>query len=210
MKGKTILILTMVVLIWGNLPVFGYFAHNFTCDAFGGSCEACDKSPYVENLVIDGGTHFLNANRDFLNLLAKVEQSANADVPGESILESIECASLEIEHAISLYGELCLLKIEYDQPTLDKLKTFDYQGFRETYDLNQVIFKKVEMFLKAGDIIGVYKSFYDDLSIISRQLNEIRAGFPKIDFLGCYSVNQIFHKSGLFSQYVAMVFKQIR
>lgn len=96
---------------------------------------------------------------------------------------------------------------------IDKLKTFDYDGFESTHHLNGVIFDKVEEYLKKGDITGAFKACRTDILGIIVDLEEIKGytttnQLPDLKML--WSLNELCSESLLFGQYAARVFAEVK
>jgi hypothetical protein len=96
---------------------------------------------------------------------------------------------------------------------MEKLKTFDYDGFSEGKGLNAVIFKDMENYLKAGNLRGLHSRALSDTMHILAMLYRLKPGidagqFPVLEDL--WRLNQAFAEAHLLGQYTSEVFDRVK
>jgi hypothetical protein len=101
----------------------------------------------------------------------------------------------------------------YNTSCIYALQSFNYDEFREKYQLNRIIFSKLASLLRCGDFTSVYQEIYQKTGKISRLLHVVKASidkdiFPEIPVL--WEINQVYFDSYLFGQYAAMIFSNIK
>jgi hypothetical protein len=168
----------------------------------------------IETYIVRGGGYFLKSHSDILLLLHKVEM---ADINGSDYNEwqSIVKSALDnMRKAKETYGLLIKTAeaTPYNQEVIAVLAKFDYASFAQANDLNEVIFKKVEQHLAAGDITGYYKSAYAAVCAIEKLLvlvqDEVSLNkMPGLPLL--WKLNGLYADKLIAGQYVAMIFNAI-
>jgi len=180
-----------------------------------GDSSTASKTQSLENslekYVIEGAGYYLNAYSDILAFLNRVEES---DLKGMDYTEAqqiLERALGNMNNAVKSYYYL-IRRVEltpYNEKVISKLLNFDYDGFAEKWQLNSILFKRVEDYLSKGDIISVFKYIYMEFSEISRTLyflkTELNLGrMPELSLL--WKLNENCSQMLLFGQYVSRVF----
>jgi hypothetical protein len=168
----------------------------------------------IETYIEIGGGYFLKSHSDMLLLLHKVEMS-NINGSDYNEWQSIVKDALDnMRKAKETYALLIKTAdaTPYNQEVIAVLAKFDYVSFAQANDLNEVIFKKVEQHLAAGDITGYYKSAYAALCGIEKLLvlvqDEVSLNkMPVLPLL--WKLNGLYADKLIAGQYVAMVFNAI-
>ncbi len=166
----------------------------------------------IEDYVERGAGYFLMAKKEVDTMLRMVELQ---NIEGLSIAELkavVERALNHMNHSMNAYTIL-ISRIEntpYDKGMISRLKSLDYKGFMVQNRLNPDIFKKVEGFLKNGDINGIFKRKTPIFLTVINLLKEAKAdlgknNIPKLPVL--WSLNETFSQSSMFGSYVARIFQ---
>jgi hypothetical protein len=100
----------------------------------------------------------------------------------------------------------------YNETVLAKLRDFDYESFMEKNGFNPVLFDLVRHYLKNGDITGMFKRTYSDLTVMIDILNKIREsvsqyGLPEISLFRQLNEKQAL--ASVFGSYAARIFSEI-
>ena len=169
----------------------------------------------IKVLIIQGAVQFIKAQSEFQGFLQKVEQSELSGVNFEELQDVLNSTIHIMEGARNTYFDLKTLAgcTPYNEIFINKLKIFDYNAFQENNGLIQETFKKVESFLKKGDITGTYIKIHADTVEILELLYKIKHSidasiFPEIKDL--WELNQKYLNSLCFGQYIAQVFYKIK
>jgi hypothetical protein len=185
-----------------------------------GFCDPdCETESGCNNAIINyyielGAGYFLNSYSNTLVFLNRIELENFKGIDYLELNQILNDAVRNIKTAKEVYSLLIRTAeiTPYNKKIIFKLRTFDYSAFSKENGLNDVVFREVADFLKAGDIIGVYKWFHLNLNEIEAMLilmsNEVSSNrIPLSDNL--WRVNEEYSRTLLFSQYVAMVFDAI-
>jgi len=193
-----------------SMNLFPVICANGSGDGF-----IAGKSGPIETYVIEGAGNFLNAQSHILLFLNKVEM---ADLKGTNYSELqviLNDAIYYMKEAGLSYDNLIKTAetTPYNLDVIKKLASFDYDGFATEKNLNPVVFKRVQNFLGAGDIIGAYKIINAKFSKIINLLD----GLQKVTALNqtpestaLWTLNQECSHTLLFGQYIAEVFYELR
>jgi hypothetical protein len=173
--------------------------------------SAIGISSPIETYVIQGAGYFLNAGSAVYQLLTMVELQESQGLDINAMEKVSDSAIANIDKAIETY-ELLIKTAEatpYNDEIQAELKSFDYEAFAKVYSLNGAVFVEVAMFLKKGDITGLYKRTYTRLKEIAGLLQTIkydvsRDQLPLIDSFR--RLNNAFAETSLFGSYTAQVF----
>ena len=165
----------------------------------------------IETYVIRGAGFYLKAYSDILELLNRVEESDLKGMDFNEVQQISDRALMNMYNAIYTYYYL-IRRAEmtpYNEAVIKKLTAFDYDGFVEKRGLNSVVFKMVEEYLQAGDITGMYKRIYLELTAIVQTLHYVRdelylGKLP--DLSNLWRLNEQCFQTLLFGQYMARVF----
>ncbi len=216
MKGKVkVIVILAMVLLLGNLPVFGLLAGNESEIAYintnSGKRTTINTVDTLKRLIVQGGAYSLQSAADFNRFLSAFELS---EVEGLDLnqLQSIlaDCAS-NLGTTRELYKELSELAAAtpYNTTTITKLQNYNYYALMQSRGLNPTVFYRVWWFLGYGDVNGVYSDFYSQTNHLYQKVrslqNDINAGLmPELSEV--WRLSQEFVELKLFGQYVAEVF----
>ena len=212
MSKKAVMII-MVILAIVPMTLKGWFVFNTTEEAFNYSNERLNSG--LNAYIIEGGGYFLQVGSDINTLLSRVEFSELYGLDFEEIQKTLDAAIDNLEKARGNYYQLKNLAAvtPYNQDMIDRLIKFNYDDFKEGNGLIPAVFESVKMYLKNGDLRGIYNGFYSNAGQILDTLytlkKDVDAGiFPKISTL--WSLNQKFSEAKLMGQYTSMVFYAIK
>lgn len=214
----------VIIILCIGVSLNGYYAGNGSPCAFnencpegtsGGTSYASGLSVTAETttlsyLIREGGGKFLQAIGDINTFLSKLERGHDY----ASVMVVVNSAISNIEGARLLYSQLIdkAATTAYNTAVIDKLIDFNYYGFRREKGLNPDVFEKVEIYLSAGDVRGVYNQFYQNTGDILNQLTEIKTALDAGQFPleKHWRLSQDAAEAKLFGQYVAEVFFRIQ
>jgi hypothetical protein len=169
----------------------------------------------IRRHIIDGGGYFLQVGSDINTLLSRVEFSELYGLDFEVLQKNLDAAIDNLEKARGNYYQLKNLAAvtPYNQDMIDRLIKFNYDDFKEGNGLIPAVFESVKMYLKNGDLRGIYNEFYHNSGEILDTLytlnKNVDAGiFPKISTL--WSLNHKYVESKLFGLYAAMIFIEVK
>ncbi len=222
MKNRilTFLVIGMVIILITKSFVYPFFMGNDSCEAYN-TCEEDPEGTTAERtnssnmnmgqLIIYGADYFLKSQSAMLMFLDKVEMSELNGADYTEFQTVLNEAITNLENASATYTELIAIAKEtpYDQTVIERLKTFDYQGYQEKNGLVPVFFAKVESFLIKGDVTGAYISMKSDMDSILDQLYIVKGSvdakaFPDISLL--WRINQQYSEAMFFGMYESEVF----
>ncbi len=133
----------------------------------------------IEEAVIEGTIQFLQAKSEVDLLLKEYEKSARQPLNQAAALAYVQKAIADLERSKGEYeksiaaGDL----VGYATETIQKFKSFDYDGFGKENHLNKDILSLVKSYLSAGDILGAYQKNVDSINDILSLLLQIRGKF---------------------------------
>jgi len=205
MKTIKIIIITTVFVAL-SLNMYGLLSFNQGGLAFN-SCDGDGLSIQLglNQLIIDAAGHFLQSNSDYQLALKRIELSEN------EVIDSIGQAIQSMTAANAKYFEIweTCKSLEYNPVVIEKLYRFDYTGYQRENNLNPVIFKRVEYFLKQGHIRELFQQAYFDSSKILETLKAIRVNLESeinVDISAYWRLNQLYLEFALLGQYASEVF----
>ncbi|NIR04335.1 MAG: hypothetical protein GTN82_02795 [Candidatus Aminicenantes bacterium] len=191
---------------------------NYSCTAFSDQCTTSgDRSNGITigEFIVVGGGYFLESHSNLKLLLSQVELSDIRGIDYAKTRDILYRAIDKMERANTIYLALKNMadEIEYNPEVLNRLTGFDYDGFREAFDLNPTVFKKAEDFLSKGNVRGVYNEIFIETGNILEKLYIVRESleanmFPAVSNL--WRINQKYAELELFGQYVAEVFYKLK
>jgi hypothetical protein len=211
MKTIKIIIITTVFVAL-SLNMYGFYVSNQGCKVFPNQCPNANGGDYLSNqqinigqLIIDAAGHFLQSISDYQLVLKRIELSENG------LTDSIDQTIQSMTAANALYFEIWTtsLYVEYDPIALKKLSQFPYTAYQIENNLNPVIFRQVEEFLKPGHVRELFKKHFEDSSKILGKLKEIQAHLESgknVDISDYWRLNQLYLDFALFGQYCSEVF----
>jgi hypothetical protein len=184
---------------------------NYTDGAYDNTGE---RSIELNLYIVKGAGHFLKGYSDIHLFLNKIEMS---DIDGTDYSELQEILGGAIENmtlAKKAYQQLITAAgtSAYNPVIINRLLTFDYQGFQEEKGLIADVFYDVKKYLEKGDVRGVYAGLSEGCEDILNKLSELKGtveagNFPPVDNL--WRLNQQCSKTILFGQYAAEVLFRI-
>jgi hypothetical protein len=208
MKTTKIIVITIIFLSL-SLNVYGLLSFNQGCKAFQNQCDEGDgvstQSLNLGQLIIEAGGHFLQSNSDYQLVLKRIELSETG------LNDALNQAIQNMTAANARYFEILETSksLEYDPIVIEKLSQFDYTGYQVENNLNTVIFKRVEDFLKQGNVRELFQQAFEDSSKILEKLKEIQTSLEsgiKVDISNYWRLNQLYLDFALFGQYASEVF----
>ena len=173
-------------------------------------------SSRIKTLVITGAVQFLKSHSYFQVLLNRVEMAELYGMNGDEINGILDAAFFSLERAKDTYDDLknCAGNTSYDWAVIEKLKAFDYDGFREKNgNFNPLVFQGVQEFLSQGDVTGSYNKMFIAITTILEGLRSLKQGIydaPSLEISTIWDLNQQYSNALFFGQYVAMIFKGIQ
>jgi hypothetical protein len=205
-------VITAVMISW---PGFGRILQNGSGGGYGGDGDEIDGPiNAIENLVVEGAGHYLNANKQIQELLNLVELQDLRGIDFNELRQTVDSALYHVNRAEETYRQL-IRKAEitpYKESVIAKLKAFDYSSFMQQNGLNAALFKEVESYLANGDITGIYKQSHSRFLDIIDMLNKIKedtAGDKMPDLSIFRRLNETCAEVSLFGSYTARVFHTI-
>lgn len=217
-KGKFFLKLFFLVILGiiinFNLT-YGRIWHNGSGVGYddGGEIKSGVNS-VIETYIIEGGGYYLNTNSSFQKLLELVELQDLKGVDYAGLEYISNNASTNIQKAVETYDKLIEVAAvtPYNETVINKLLAFDYKGFMNLNDLNAEIFYQVGIYLKKGNITGVFQKTQADLKNIKTMLFEINETISQNkmpDISKFWAINEKISEVSLFGSYVARVFYEL-
>ena len=209
-------ILCAFILLLLNYNLLPYVHYNGGEGGYDeGNGESFLYSSSIKYYILKGGGYYLDGYSDVLEFLNRFEMSDLYGFDYAELNQILDSAIHNMNNANNNYFMLILIAefTPYNMTFIDKLKTFDYQGFESEHHLNAVIFGKVEGYLKKGDITGAFKAGRRDILEIIAVLEEIKGytitnRMPHLTML--WSLNELCSEYLLFGQYAARVFNEIK
>jgi len=210
---KKITILVVIIIILSSF-IHGVVFGNWFCSAlYPDQCESkttldsIGASLNIGDLQVQAAAAFLSSSSLYQKFLEKFEMN----VPEQSMVLD-ECI-YQINIAEKMFTEVYIqsLKFKLNPQFVLNLKTFNYNYFCYTNELNIVVWAEVEEFLKKGDVFGIMKRIVCKTGQLRNEIEAIRQTMDKgePDILTIYKVNQHYAELGLFGQYMSMVFRII-
>lgn len=193
--------LGILILSLFNLGAFSRVIHNGS----GGAFPEPDRST-IEVYVIEAAGYFLKSNSDALLLANKIELSDIYGVDYSELQQIISSTIMNMENAKTTYTELTRIadNTPYAPTVINKLLNFRYS--------NNLKANRVETYLSAGDVRGLYHKMISDTQGILDQLMFIKSSIdagtiPETSYL--WRLNQSYYKTLLFGQQAAETFFHI-
>lgn len=173
-----------------------------------------ESSGMLKMYIVDGAGFILSTYSGIGSLLREVEMSEMCGPDYFKMRETLYSMIEDMERARDTYYiiNLIIQSTPYKQSVIERLKAFDYDGFRETSGLSPIVFGRVKNFLERGDTRGIFTSIYKDTGILLEQLYAMKETF-EVDKLPhitqVWKLNQTFTETVLFGQYFSQVMYQI-
>lgn len=216
MEGKTksailkVLVMVFILLLLNTNSAAKMIA-NYSDESFEGPGRKD-----IRLHIIEAAGYFMKSYSDFLLFLNKVEL---ADIESERInhtecLQMIDNTVAHMEKAKERYDTVKQIAYNtpYNQAVISRLLDSNYSLRQERGDSKSVIFNEVDIYLRSGDIRGIYHKMLVDTLQILDMLTVIRAtleaevvpGNP-----GLWKLNRFYSRTMLSGQYTAEIFSKI-
>lgn len=219
---KKFFIATILILFISMSAFAVIFCNDTPCgyegnctNGSGGTSEIKSFYTNMNTLVVIGAGHFLESHSNFQGFLQKYELTELYGPDFFTLNKIIADAIIGMVQAADTYEYLVMIAeiTPYNQVFIDNLKTFNYDGFQERFNLNNQVFQNTKRFLIAGDITGAYKSILIDIRVIIESLYSIKDSIDKNvipDVSKVWELNQKYSDTLFFGQYMAMVCHKIK
>lgn len=165
--------------------------------------------------IVEGAGYVLDAHS---GVMAFINRFETAELTGADYTEMGEILNRVIdnlEKARDIYLMINFLaeNTPYNEAVIERLKTFDYDGFRERNGLYSVVFERVKGFLVLGDVRGVFAGVLTDIDGLLDRLYALKestdaAKFPVVQ--GIWQLNQSFSENLFFGQYFSQVLYEVK
>ena len=155
--------------------------------------------------IADGACFYLDSYSCFLGYLKEYE-AGNME-SREALIKAHE----NIKAADDIYKKIIEVSAtySYNETAIDRLKSFDYDTFGKTFDLNPRVFEQVRVLLSKGDVRGVFREIKNRFRVIAGYLSTSETnGIPEKNDL--WRLNQVYAETLLFGQYAAEIFDRCR
>lgn len=200
-------------VIFLALIIFTSYANAWLAFNGGGKPFICDNNTCeIDQLIFEGGGHFLNSYSDFVSFLGKIELSGKP-VVNEELKAVFSSAITNLEKARKSYLDLVNAAdaVPYDTDYLNNLIGFDYNGLQQEKELNPLVFFEIKDFLGEGDVRGAFKTFSNDINALYMQMTELKTSVDnnQLSMPGLRQKNHEYLKLVQFAQYAAEVFDHI-
>jgi hypothetical protein len=169
----------------------------------------------IDNYVLKGAGYFLNGYGDILRFMNTIELAKLEGPQYDQLTRYIADAVVNMENANFTYTALVqeAAQTPYNLTVILKLRAFDYNGFMEKNNLNPFIFKKVEEYLRNGNIRGIYSylqgTVENVLPVLYRVKTAVQSGKSPVG-VDVWMLGQTCSEILLFGQYTAQVFYEIK
>jgi hypothetical protein len=208
------LLIASLIVFSLNFNIFGYVWNNGAGSGYeGDEGKSSVKEGTIKEYLIAGGGYYLSACSDIQKFLYLYEmQNGNGiSIDYNKWEQVIDNALVNMTHAVETYDRL-IKKAEvtpYDETVITWLRSFDYNGYMLDNGLNSVIFQCLAEFLKRGDITGLFKFIYSDLTNIKEMLVSIKGDLsinrvPEISIIR--KLNESFSTLSLLGIYAPRIF----
>lgn len=134
------------------------------------------ETQLLEELTVEGTSFFLQSNADAFLLLNEVEVGYGNNFDFAYAIELTDSAVRKLENARSKYIRI-IAKTEYsayESHMIKRLKTFDFNRFSRTRQLNGKIMAELKSYLSDGNIDGLYAKNIENIDGILQRLYQIR------------------------------------
>jgi ABC-type multidrug transport system fused ATPase/permease subunit len=170
----------LMVTIHSHSRMFLNRGDDFYDDGSGGSgtssISIIRSNSTIRTGIIVGAGYFLDSYSDMILLLNKIEMSDLNRVDYNDLRGTLYSAIEKMEGAKEAYTFLKQSAeiTPYNQEKINRLISFDYTGFQETEAINSTICKDVDLYLKAGDITGLFGRTLSDMETILEMLYQVK------------------------------------
>jgi len=154
----------------------------------GGRGPGVSTETGIEPYVIEGSAYFFLASQNISNLFYEGELAARENkINTQNCLTAIDATLLNLNFSKEKFKQaITLAKLTaFSETKISLLRTFDYEKFSSQRKLLNEIMVKVKGYLSNGDIAGFYQQIVNDIDVIIKQLETIRANIESnIDIKG--------------------------
>ncbi|MGD2090274.1 MAG: hypothetical protein PVH61_29125 [Candidatus Aminicenantes bacterium] len=180
----------------------------------GGESAICSTN-LIENYIIEGAGHYLDAYSSILSFFNRVELANDSSRDFFLWQWLVYNAITKMNRAAAVYDTLIgeAETTPYNEIVILKLKNFNYPQFRVDNGLKIEIFQDVQAYLQAGDITGVFKRIHANFKEIISRLESIygevsQGKMPAL--VSLWDLNERCSATLLFGQYVSRVFHSLQ
>lgn len=206
--------ITTLIIFGFNLTLLSYVIANRGDEFFiekDSPASIGSSGSTIQNCIIEGAAAFLDSYTHTLSLLRAVEMSDITGIDQEELNSQIGQAIEGMSRARNIYNTLKLISdaTPYNPYMIERLRSFDYNDFRESKGLNTAVFFQVSTYLRKGDVRGAFGKLLSGSETVLKMLKDIQAEidggqFPDIEKL--WRINDAFSDTMRFGQYSAEVF----
>lgn len=214
------------------LMALNIFIHGYACGNFGDTVYNTSEtitpgngnktgntsnasSSTIGVYIAESAAYFLKSHSAMLSLLNKIELSdlQGLDYPGLRLLLQEAIQNME---AAKLYYTLLKSAADitpYNPIMVERLISFDYEGFQNKKGLNATTFGTVRNYLGKGDVTGFFGNLLSRTDIILKKLYELKqtTEMYKFPLLGrLWNLNQEYSEFLMAGQYSAQVFYELK
>jgi len=208
------MILAVMIIFGLSISLFPWLYSNhgecffIPSECSGGkSASASDSVPVsmLGILIEDGACSYLDSYSYFLGYLKEYE--AGNSYAKYSLVKAYE----SITTADDIYKKIIegAAGYPYNETAIDRLKSFDYDTYSKTFDLNPRVFSQLRGLLAKGDVRGVFQEIEKRFRTLAEYLVTSRTGIIP-EKTGLWRINQAYAETLLFGQYAAEIFDQCR
>ncbi len=214
-----LVLFTLIVLGVNNYP---FIKHNGAGSGYGGGGEGTGEGSSIkssechsiEYYIMKGGTYYLEANSHIQALLKLVEQKELYGIDYYRVQLEVYYASINMQRAKQTYERLidAAESTPYNPVFQARLSAFDYDTFGQEMGFNPVLFDLVRQHLQNGDITGLFKRTYTDMTVMIDLLNRIRDSVYqyRVPLISIFrQLNEQQALTSVFGSYAAGVFQEI-
>lgn len=165
--------------------------------------------------IVEGAGYVLDAHSGVSAFLNRFEMAEISGADYAEMGEILNGVIDNMERARDTYLMINFLAMNtpYNEPVIDRLKTFDYDGFRERNKLYPEVFERVKGFLVQGDVRGVFAEVLTDIDGLLNRLYALKestdaAKSPIVQDI--WQLNQSFSEHLFFGQYFSRVLYEVK
>jgi hypothetical protein len=167
----------------------------------------------ISDLLIDGAAKFIDSYSEALIILREYEISFKSTFDMSFAHIKADLALKKLEESRKYYAETISIgeKLEYVEYYRGKLITFDYDTFIREQNLNKIVADEVKEYLKAGDVLGLYRRNLEKIDHIITILKDIYGALNnsvKPDISLCWELFQSYSETALFGNYATVLSKK--
>ena len=218
----TLFVVLMIGIFTSAYPVI-YFNRG-DC-AFAPGCDPGDGGEsglYVPSgsgmmamYIVEGAGYVLDARAAMSTFMSRFEMSELTGTDFLGMRDGLSDAIDNLEKAKSIYIfiEFLAANTAYNEPVIERLKVFDYDGFQKKWGLYPNVFDRVKGYLSRGDVRGVWTAVSKDIDQLLLRLYALKSyvttyKLPTVQSV--WQLNQVFSDNFFFGQYFAMVMYEVK